>query len=150
MDVVPVAGLKLEFSKRGDDGSGKCTMANCEDGVVLAALFFIDKKELRILDRVEGAGYDREKLQLRVAEKTFDALTYFASTSLIDSEIKPYHWYKNFVVEGAKYLSFPKEYLEFLNGFESVQDQDDQRRTKNEALLAEMKRYSADFPYDGK
>lgn len=117
---------------------------------MLAALFSIDKQELRILDQVEGAGYEREKLQVRVAGKTFDAFTYFASTSLIDSELKPYHWYKNFVVEGAKYLSLPKEYLEFLHGFESVQDQDDQRCTKNEALLAEMKRYSADFPFDGK
>ena len=117
------------------------------EGVVLAALFSIDKKELRILDRVEGAGYHREKLQPRVAGKTFDAVTYFASTSLIDSALKPFHWYKNLVVEGAKYLSFPKEYLEFLNGFESIQDQNDQRRIKNEALLTEMKKYCVDFPY---
>jgi len=149
--VAPLAGKKLEFSKRSKDGSGKCTIANSENGVVFTALFSIDRKELQDLDRVEGVGYgyEREKLKLRVEGKTIDAFTYIASASHIDSKIQPYHWYKNFVVEGARYLSFPGEYLDFLHGFESVQDQDDKRRAENEALLVEMKTLGVDFPYEG-
>ena len=149
--VVPLAGKKLEFSKRSNDGSGKCTITNSEDSLVFTALFSIASKELQTLDRIEGLGYgyEREKLQSQVEGKAIDAFTYIASASYVDSKLKPYHWYKSFVIEGASYLSFPGEYLDFLNGFESVQDQNDKRRAENEMLLAGMKSYSLDFPYQG-
>jgi len=148
--VAPVAGLKLDFSKRGNDGSGKCTIVKAGGGLIFAAIFNIDKKEQSILDQVEGAGYERQTLQVRIAGKTVNACTYIALGSLIDPDIKPFHWYKDIVIEGAIYLSFPNEYLEYLNRFECIQDQNDKRSTEKQALLVEMKTYSTDFPFDGK
>ena len=150
--VVELEGMKLEFYKRSKDGSGKCTMVDSVDSAVFTAVFTIDKKELPELDRVEGVGfgYEHKKLPLRIKGKIIEAITYIASGSYMDRQLKPYHWYKNFVVEGASYLSFPAAYLDFLNGFESVQDQNEKRRSENEALLAGMKTFGVDFPYTPK
>ena len=86
--IAPVPGMKLEFSKRGDDGSGKCTMVKAADSAVYVALFAIDNNGLRILDQVEGTGYQRQELRLRFEGKTIEALTYVASASHVAKRIE--------------------------------------------------------------
>ena len=139
--VSPLDGFRLEFSKRSNDGSGKCTMAKVQKGVVFVAMYSMNQKELAILDWIEGVGYgyERENLQLRIEGAAISALTYIASTTHIDTGLKPYHWYRDFVIEGAAYLNFPSEYQQFLQGFDSIQDPDENRCTANETLLSEMK-----------
>lgn len=61
------------------------------------------------------------------------AVAYFASA--MDPSQRPYHWYKAFVVEGAREHGLPQEYLQMLESAPSVPDPDCARAAKNERLL---------------
>jgi len=70
------------------------------------------------------------------------SFVYIARASHLDASLKPYRWYKDFVVEGAKYHRFPAEYLAWLQAVEAISDPDPARAAKEEALLLKLKEYS--------
>jgi gamma-glutamylcyclotransferase len=52
-----------------------------------------------------------------------DAWVYLASRPSNDAALRPYSWYKRFLVEGAREHALPTEYTEELERIEATLDQ---------------------------
>jgi len=133
-----VSGRRLNFDKIGVDSSGKCNIevtGNVEDRVY-GVLFEVDRADKEALDRVEGLGkgYDDEIVRVVAGDGVLDAVTYVALVK--DPDLKPYHWYKAFVISGAVEHGLPGAYVDSLRKVESVADPDDERREAQEAILS--------------
>lgn len=130
---------KLMFHKVSVDGSGKCDvfLTNDDNDVTYGIIFEIPEDEKVNLDKAEGLGYGYdEKIVSIFSEKDkieIEAVTYFATN--INSELEPYHWYKNFVLEGAVENNLPEHHVEFIRNIQSIDDLDKERARLNEAIL---------------
>ena len=102
----------LKWHKRSRDGSGKCDAeaTGLIDDVVWGVLFELNAAEKPALDRAEGLnnGYVERKIEILTDRGPMSAVAYFAVA--IDPSRRPYHWYKSFVVEGAREHGLPHEY----------------------------------------
>ena len=140
-NVITIAKLSchlLDFHKVSIDGSGKCDAYETgnPDDFLYGVVFEIDPSEKRKLDRAEGLGYGYEEKEVTVIDnngKCILTTTYYATN--IYKTLKPYHWYKNFVVHGAKENNLPKDYIEMLTLIESIDDPDKVREKRNENIL---------------
>ena len=128
----------LRFHKSSKDGSGKCDAfftGNGED-VIFGALFEINPSEKTALDRAEGlgSGYNEKEITF-IAEDgiSFKAITYFATS--INEDLKPYSWYVNHVLVGAKETSLPNDYIQRkITAAQSIEDNDKERDAKQRAI----------------
>jgi len=133
-----VTGRRLTFDKVGIDGSGKCDIeatGNAADRVY-GVLFEISNEEKAALDRVEGLGkgYDEAAVRVLAMDGAYDAVTYVALMKAAD--LKPYDWYRAFVVAGAVEHGLPDDYVDRLRAIASWTDPDEKRRMAQEAILA--------------
>ena len=156
MDRVPSARLigvanldrhRLTFHKRSkDDGSSKCNILESSSAtdVVHGAIYEIASEHKSDLDGFEGKGfgYIDNQIGLVYQEREYPCFTYLAQKSHIVDNLKPYHWYKEMVLLGARYLSFPDEYVSSIDFVESIEDPENDRRRENQALLEKMRNYS--------
>ena len=135
---------RLRFWKKSRDGSGKCYIeytGNDED-VVYGVLFSIEEKDHRDLNYEEGArsqnsGYKEEKVSVITVDGEVKAFTYTINgEDKIDKTRKPYHWYKEQVVQGAIENDLPKEYIKTIEDVKSEIDDEDDRRVMNEKYLS--------------
>ena len=67
---------------------------------------------------------------------------YLAEPSHIEKNLKPYHWYQELVFLGATYLNFPETYVRSIEAIESMDDQDEARRTRHDQLIEEILNFS--------
>lgn len=130
LDTVTLQNHQLRFHMSSHDGSGKCNayQTNNENHKVIGALFEIDINEKDVLDRAESLGFGYgEKFVCVQSEsgEVFEALTYYALK--LDHTLKPYSWYLNHVIVGARETQLPTEYLEIIETTESIEDLDEQR-----------------------
>jgi hypothetical protein len=119
------------------DGSGKCdafATGNNAD-VVWGVLFEIDSTHKPALDEAEGLnhGYAEKVVTVNWNSQAVDAHIYYATD--IDASLKIYHWYKAFVVAGAREHGLPDDYVSHLDAAPAVADADAKRVAKNERLL---------------
>lgn len=127
----------LRFHKHGADGSGKCDAfktGNSED-YVLGSLFRIDPFEKPSLDAAEGLGhgYDEKTVSLtRESGEQVSAYTYYALR--IDHTLKPYSWYLQHVLIGARESNCPAGYVSRITSIEAVEDMDRQRAARERAI----------------
>ena len=134
-------GHALRFHKRSIDKSGKCdAFATDEDDAVIGVLFSFDPSDRAALDKAEGAGNGYEPTIVTVINaegRRRKVLTYLASSDYINSELKPYGWYKDFVASGANEHGLPQEYIgEFIASVEATDDPDKERDQKQRATLS--------------
>jgi hypothetical protein len=154
MERVPSAELvgvaehsnhKLGFHKKSKDGSGKCNMLKSatESDVIYGAIYKIKSEHKNTLDNIEGKGYGYMDNQILLKHQGSEhhCLTYLAQPSHIVDGLKPYHWYKQLVILGARYLEFPEEYISSIEAIESIEDPEKRRREEKEKLLARLIRY---------
>jgi gamma-glutamylcyclotransferase len=131
-------GHRLVWTKRSADGSGKCGVLPTADpaDVVWGALFEIDDRKLSILDQAEGAGrgYLRETVVVRAGGQRVEAAAYIAID--VVEGLRPYEWYKQLVVVGAKKAGLPTAYIDWLSAVLSKQDPDEARRNAEVRPLA--------------
>lgn len=129
----------LRWHKCSCDGSGKCDAeATAEDSdVVWGVLFEIKRLEKPWLDKAEGLhyGYDEKEVEVVTDRGVVKALMYYATD--IERSLRPYHWYKTFVVTGARQHGLPKPYVRNLEQVQSVRDPDANRAAKNAKLLSD-------------
>lgn len=139
LGVASLEGFDLRWHKRGADGSGKCSIvrSSSRSATVHGALFLIPRASMRRLDRVEGlgAGYERATVRARAASGTVGARTYIASPTHVDDSLRPFDWYRDLVVSGARALSLPPQYVEELRRIETWMDKDRKRARRNLASL---------------
>ncbi|KAI9133167.1 gamma-glutamylcyclotransferase family protein [Acaryochloris sp. CCMEE 5410] len=130
-------GYQLQFHKVGLDQSGKANIqaTSQPDDIVWGAVFQMDLSELPSLDQAEslGVGYERQCLSILTAEGCLEAFTYLAL--LIDDTLRPFHWYKAYIVQGALDLSLPAAYIQDIQAVPSIPDPDAERRQHHRALL---------------
>ncbi len=136
---VALHGYAMSFSKRGDDGSGKCRIfATTNEDAALCALYSLAATQLPILDAIEGLGYEHKTLTVECNTTTYESITYMAQAAHINGSLKPHHWYKRIVLAGVNYHGFPASYVDEILAVESLEDPDQQRRQKNALLLTEL------------
>ena len=63
-----------------------------------------------------------------------EAWVYLASRPSNDAALRPYTWYKRFLVEGAREHSLRPEYIAELERIDAVQDTNEQRDREKRAL----------------
>lgn len=130
-------GRRLTFDKVSQDGSGKCD-AEATGKItdrVYGVVFEIPLAEKAALDKAEGLGkgYAGERIEVVTAEGKVQLDTYIATKK--EPVLRPYHWYKAITVAGAVEHGLPKDYVEWLRAFESIEDPNAERRAENEELL---------------
>ena len=120
------------------DGSGKGTIEPSESDKVYGVLFKINKDEKCKLDKAEGKvsddckkGYKKITVKIEIRDskcskyacgETKNAKTYQATSVSIDRKLKPYSWYKQHVLIGAKEQKLPKRYIDCLIGVDADDD----------------------------
>ncbi len=142
LGVIELGHHRLAFQKRGSDESGKCNLVQTgrESDGVYGAIYQIDSPHKQALDTFEGNGdgYLDDHLTVELHGQEYRCFTYFAQQSYIDNGLKPYHWYKNLVVLGAKHLQFPDVYVRSIELIESVEDPDEARREHHNLLIEKI------------
>ena len=138
---VRLPGYRLEFNKRGMDGSGKCNIQYTGEGVdeVFAVVYSLSPREISVLDRFEGAGYEKEPFVLDVGGERRQTFAYVASSHHCDDRLLPFDWYQQLVFWGGRYHGFPSAYLERLRQVAVVKDENTGRRALSQGLLEQMK-----------
>lgn len=135
--IGKLLGYVLRFNKMSDDGSAKGNIVvsgNVSD-VVWGVIFEVDERHRVPLDRSEG-GYGRIVVEALTVDGPLPTSTYIARAGRVDETLKPYTWYKQFVVRGAYDHGLPSAYIEGLEGVEAIEDHDEERNQRNLALLA--------------
>ncbi len=129
----------LRFHKPSSkDGSGKADAFATGDASdeVWGVLFEIDPDERGALDRSEGLGYGYDLKQVYVVAEdgtAFEALAYLASK--FDESLKPYEWYKTYVVEGAKKHELPAMYVAQIEAVPADVDPNEARAARHGAVI---------------
>ena len=142
LGMAKLFGYELKWHKRSQDESGKCDVVQAKDQkqIVYGVLFEITASEKSELDKSEGLGNGYEEKQVQVVfEGKPRTVTLYAATNT-DPSLKPYTWYKAFVVAGAKENKLPDEYICQLEAVEATQDSNRERHDKNTRLLMENRR----------
>lgn len=124
---------QLKFHKKSKDGSGKCDIefTNNDNDIVYGVVYRVNVSDKIVLDNFEGLGngYDEKQVSIQDSVGTFVvATTYFAKN--IDPSLSPYSWYKEHVLRGAHEHGLPMAYIDKIDGFLAIQDNDIERHSK--------------------
>lgn len=127
LGIATLPGHALRFHKLSTDKSGKCNaFASGEDNSVVGVLFGFDPAERAKLDKAEGVGSGYERAMVTVINdkgRRRKVLTYLATPDYIYDSLKPYDWYKDFVLAGGREHGLPPEYIaEYIQSVEAIQD----------------------------
>lgn len=128
------------FHKLSQDGSAKADAAltGRPDDRVWGVVLRVRKDEKPILDRHEflGVGYDEHQETIVLPDgNSVRACVYVARTEAIEKDVKPYSWYKAFVLHGAREHRLPDDYVAQLERFACMVDPNQQRHEANHRLL---------------
>jgi hypothetical protein len=140
LGIATLPGHALRFHKRSRDKSGKCNAFASGNGhSVIGVLFSFDPAERAKLDEAEGVGSGYEHAMVTVINdigRRRKVLTYLATPDHIDDSLKPYGWYKSFVLEGGKEHGLPPEYMAtYIQSVEAIEDPNKTRDMKRRAAL---------------
>lgn len=138
--VTSLGGWELRFHKRSVDGSGKCNIVPSPEprAVVHGVVYELAAAEKHRLDAIEGLGigYLARELVVAVAGERLEAFTYLAQDSHIDELLRPYRWYLDFVVTGARENGLPAAYVRRLLERSPRRDPDRGRAALNRRILS--------------
>jgi len=135
--VATLHGHELCFHKQSMDGSAKCDAYETGDDrhSIIGVVFDLTESEKPMLDTYEGLGHGYDQKVVEVVTSSghiIEAMTYYAL--IIDSSLKPYHWYKQHVLRGAREHGLPAEYTELIAAIDSLEDPDDSRHEREMAI----------------
>ena len=130
--VAELPAHRLRFHKSARDGSAKCDAedtGNPEDRVI-GVVYEIADAEKPDLDRHEalGFGYDEKQVELRTGTGSLQAWMYYATR--INDSLKPFHWYKDHVLIGARENRLPADYIAQIEAVESINDPKPERHAR--------------------
>lgn len=130
--VAELPGHRLRFHKSASDGSAKCNAedtGNPEDRV-MGVVYEITATEKPDLDRHEalGFGYDEKQVVLKTEKGILHAWMYYATR--INNSLKPFHWYKDHVLIGARENGLPADYIAHIEAVASVDDPKPERHAR--------------------
>lgn len=130
----------LHFHKRGQDASAKCNLLHTGQStdLVYGAIYTLDHAHKPLLDEYEGTGYVSRSITVYHADTRYQCFIYLAEPEHIDDQLLPYHWYRELVIQGARYLAFPEDYVSRLATISSMDDPDTERTQQHARLLRKM------------
>ncbi|HEJ9692918.1 gamma-glutamylcyclotransferase [Proteus mirabilis] len=133
-----LVGHDLRFHKSSKDGSGKCDayLTQNTDDIIYGVLFKIDPKEKPALDKAEGLGYgyNQKEITVTASDGSLVTATTYVATK-IDDNLKPYSWYVNHVLVGARDALLPEQYIqEKIASIEAIEDSNKERDMKQRAI----------------
>ncbi len=82
-----------------------------------------------------GAGYRVEEVEVQAADGTVRAYTYVAEDDHIDPDLRPYGWYRDIVVAGAREHGLPEDYVDRIAALEVWADPDGTRAARERRIL---------------
>ena len=137
--VARLLNHAFRFHKRSGDGSAKADAFFTGEprDFVCGVLFAIDAAEEWRLDQAEGLGRGYVKKSITVEDSNGEpqgALMYAAQGSHIDANLRPYAWYKRFVVEGARQHGLPQDYVARIEAVAAGEDPDGNREAQQRAI----------------
>jgi gamma-glutamylcyclotransferase len=135
-----IDGYRLAFHKRSRDGSGKADAFHTrrEGDRVWGAVYALAANEKPIMDRYEGLGLDYEERLVAVRTvggHIVPAWVYTAHPTKIDASVRPYAWYKHFVVNGAAQHGLPEDYRRGIEAVAQIEDRDAARHRREHAVF---------------
>jgi hypothetical protein len=139
LGIARLSGYTLVWNKKGKDGSGKCSIRISEShNFIWGVLYEIDFGEKPNLDRIEGLGhgYDEIMVELEFNGESLKASTYIGT--IFNQSLKPFHWYKDFVIQGAIQSRLPQNYISILQTAGSICDHDKKRQSENNNILKKV------------
>lgn len=111
---------------------------------MIGVLFSFDPAERAKLDKAEGVGSGYEHATVTVINDKGHrrkVLTYLATPDYIDDNLKPYAWYKDFVLAGGREHDLPPGYIaEYIESVEAIDDPNEARDKKQRATLGSLRR----------
>lgn len=135
--VASLLGYRLAFHKLSKDGSGKCDVARTGNPLdrVVGVVFEITDIEKPALDRNEGLGdgYEEKELDVLIADGAVLRVKTYVATR-IDATLKPYCWYKQHVLLGARENRLPAAYLARIEAVAAITDPNRKRRERELAI----------------
>lgn len=136
--VGELPGYRLRFHKSARDGSAKCNAeetGNPNDRVT-GVVFEIANTEKPDLDRHEalGFGYDEKQVELKTGKGYLKAWMYYATR--INDSLKPFHWYKDHVLIGARESGLPADYIAQIEAVESIDDPKPKRHERELSIYS--------------
>lgn len=144
--TVELHGWALKFNKLSHrDGSGKCHIVPTgeDDDRVHAAVYTLSADEKPVLDQIEGLfhGYSEHRIH---TEAYGEAFVYIGEPHAVAKPVKPFDWYRELVLVGARYHRFPPDYLETIQKTPATVDPDEARCRHNLDLLETISGSSPD------
>ena len=76
----------------------------------------------------------RRVVTLHNGTDEIQAWCHVANPSTIDDTLKPYGWYKRFLVEGGRVHNLPAEYQVLLAAIEAIEDGNQERDARRRAI----------------
>ena len=106
------------------DGSGKCAILRTDSkaDVVHGVVFQLAHAEKSALAAAEAVGYQERAIYVRTEVERLQVFTYVGVGSHFERSLKPYEWYKAFVVRGAIEHDLPPRYVERLERVPAIHD----------------------------
>ncbi|MEJ2127274.1 MAG: gamma-glutamylcyclotransferase [Woeseiaceae bacterium] len=128
----------LHFHKLSKDDSGKCNIRFGGKGVHVA-IFEISARDKLTLDQIEGVGAGYSEITLYIPG-VGECASYVAMESHIDDSLRPYDWYKELVLIGARSHGFPDDYVDQIESVPACSDTNQDRRQTHSNLIELLKR----------
>jgi gamma-glutamylcyclotransferase len=129
-------GYSLRFNKRSTDGSGKANVERQAGQSVWGVLYLIPDAELPVLAEGEG-GYTAIREVTMCHGESVPAWLYIARRPSGDADLRPYSWYKRFLVEGARSHGLPQDYISTLEAIVATEDPNRNRDREKRALTCD-------------
>jgi AIG2-like family len=137
--IAKLMGHSFRFHKRTNDGSGKgdAFETGNPSELVWGVIFDIDEREKRVLDEAEGFGrgyLDKRATVLDESGQEHRVFLYVADANSVDDSLRPYSWYKRFVIDGARQHDLPEAYVSAIAAMPDVEDGDRTRDQRNRSI----------------
>lgn len=141
LGLATLTGHTLRFHKRGQDGSAKCNVLHTGkvSDRVIGVVYEIASRDKKHLDLAEGLGkgYGTETLPFVLQGVAHTAFLYRADPDYIDDTLRPFSWYRELVLRGARLYRIPPTYIERIRQVECIDDPDVARAAAYWRLLTD-------------
>jgi gamma-glutamylcyclotransferase len=130
-------GYHLLFNKWSKKHqSGKANVEPNAAAAVWGVLYSIPDNELEMLDKGEGAGYTRAIMVVASpAGHVVKAWIYHATPNSVRPGARPFTWYRDLLILGAKEHGLPAAYIAQLEAIDAIPDPDPAREAERRELM---------------
>lgn len=138
LGMAELSGHELHWHKVSKkDGSGKCDIVASEGSgaSVFGVLYEIAADDKHSLDQAEGLNKGYEEIEIEVISEGVPVRAKAYRATNIDPALRPYTWYRAFVIAGAKEHGLPAAYIAALECVPADEDADRSRHERNMALI---------------